>query len=355
MTVQRVSLCRHDPKLGRDRVYLKATRDLQHGEEVFVNYGRDYWKLSSKQTVSKPAHAQQQGDDDSPQQEEDPQQPAKRTRYAEQRHHHQQQQHQDAAGVSYMQPQQLQLPQGLHMQVRSSPRLQQRRQQQQVELSAAAAAQLAAAFMMQQQQQAMAVPVQRPGWNAAMPFPLGCYPLAGQAVPSQLGQLGLAAYALQGQVQQLQAPQQQQQHTQQVWQQQQLEPRQQRGTRRVVAAAAPAAAGGVLVAVPCGPAERKVPSHPSLGSEDSEDTDLADIEQQQQQQEEELQEEGQDSDGEAPAERRAAGLRQQHVRRCQQQGAHQRSCSSLYRRRPQRGVSGAGGNPYRRMYTNARG
>jgi hypothetical protein len=417
LTVQLVTLRRHHPKLGRDRVYLKATRDLQPGEEVFVNYGRDYWKLSSKQTARKPAHAEEQEEDSSPKQEENPQQPAKRTRYAGQRHLQQKQQHQDAAGGSHTQPPQLLLPhglsaqvrssprlqqrhqqqqqqqhqdaaassclqpqqllplQGLHTQVRSSPRLLQRHQQQQAELgaAAAAAAQLAAAFV-HQQQQAMAAPVQLPGWNASMPFPLGYYPLSGHAVPRQLGQLGVVASSLQVQAQQLQAHGQQRQQNQQVWQQQQqLAPWPQQGTRGV------AAAGGVHAAVPCGPTERKVPSHPSLGSEESEDTEVAVGEQEQQleakqqqqqqlkppqrqeqqlqpvQQQEEGEGEEESSDEKAPAVRRAADLRQQRTGACKPRDANQRNGSSLYRRRPQRGVSGAGGNPYRRMYTNARG
>jgi len=38
--------CRFDYKLGRDRVFIKACRDLTAGEEVFVSYGSTYWRNS---------------------------------------------------------------------------------------------------------------------------------------------------------------------------------------------------------------------------------------------------------------------------------------------------------------------
>jgi len=37
----------HDKSQGRDRVFLKATRDIYDGEEVLVSYGRTYWQVHS--------------------------------------------------------------------------------------------------------------------------------------------------------------------------------------------------------------------------------------------------------------------------------------------------------------------
>uniref|UniRef100_A0A383WPZ8 SET domain-containing protein n=1 Tax=Tetradesmus obliquus TaxID=3088 RepID=A0A383WPZ8_TETOB len=39
---------RFDRKLGRDRVFLKASRDLDAYEEVFVSYGNTYWQTSKQ-------------------------------------------------------------------------------------------------------------------------------------------------------------------------------------------------------------------------------------------------------------------------------------------------------------------
>jgi hypothetical protein len=52
-----VNMCRHDNKLGRDRVFLKAARDLPAGTEVFVGYGRDYWRSSSRPPAAAAAAA----------------------------------------------------------------------------------------------------------------------------------------------------------------------------------------------------------------------------------------------------------------------------------------------------------
>lgn len=37
--------CRHDRKLGSDRVFLQATRDIPAGSEIFVSYGNTYWRI----------------------------------------------------------------------------------------------------------------------------------------------------------------------------------------------------------------------------------------------------------------------------------------------------------------------
>lgn len=37
--------CRHDKKLGRDRVFLQAKRDIPAGTEIFVSYGSSYWRM----------------------------------------------------------------------------------------------------------------------------------------------------------------------------------------------------------------------------------------------------------------------------------------------------------------------
>lgn len=58
-------LRRFDGKLGSDRVFLKALRDIKPGEEIFVSYGKTYWQSrkqdmeSGKQTLQCSAQQQQ--------------------------------------------------------------------------------------------------------------------------------------------------------------------------------------------------------------------------------------------------------------------------------------------------------
>lgn len=40
---------RHDSSKACERVFLRATRDICKGEEVFASYGRTYWRLNGQQ------------------------------------------------------------------------------------------------------------------------------------------------------------------------------------------------------------------------------------------------------------------------------------------------------------------
>ena len=47
-------LFRFDEELGRTRVFLRATRDIANGEEIFVPYDKTYWQDNFEEQVSTP-------------------------------------------------------------------------------------------------------------------------------------------------------------------------------------------------------------------------------------------------------------------------------------------------------------